>query len=186
VNPKRAAIFEATLDVISERGLHDAPMSLIAERADVGAGTIYRHFANKDDLIVRLYREIKREMAEVILGDYDETAPIRERFRALWINTLRYCLDHPKRTAYVEQFANSPMCRAEIEGALAEHFAPALCFFQYAVEQGVAKPMPFEMASAYTVGMAIVLAKMHLSGALALSDELIELAVDASWDAIKR
>ena len=39
---KRAAIIQATLELVSEHGFHGCPVALVAERAGVAAGTIYR------------------------------------------------------------------------------------------------------------------------------------------------
>ncbi|REJ05601.1 TetR/AcrR family transcriptional regulator [Microbacterium bovistercoris] len=57
-----AALFRAARDVFAERG-YDAPMSLIAERAGIGVGGIYRRYASKDDLI----RELRRSSLEDIV-----------------------------------------------------------------------------------------------------------------------
>ena len=46
-------------DIHSEHGFHGAPMAKIADRAGVGAGTIYRYFENKDVMIVELYRDLE-------------------------------------------------------------------------------------------------------------------------------
>jgi len=67
--------------LISERGFHGTPMSMIADKAGVGAGTIYRYFENKEDLILQLYLEIKRETGKALLAGYSEELPLRERFR---------------------------------------------------------------------------------------------------------
>jgi AcrR family transcriptional regulator len=39
---KREDIVWAAMELIAEHGFHGAPMAMIAERAGVGAGTIYR------------------------------------------------------------------------------------------------------------------------------------------------
>ncbi len=44
-----AALLEAAREVLSEQGL-DAPLDLIAEKAGVGRGTLYRHFADRSEL----------------------------------------------------------------------------------------------------------------------------------------
>jgi AcrR family transcriptional regulator len=59
---KRTLIMVTTLDLISEQGFHGTPISMIAQRAGIGAGTIYRYFANKEELINELFKEIKREV----------------------------------------------------------------------------------------------------------------------------
>ncbi|MCW0045609.1 TetR/AcrR family transcriptional regulator [Brevundimonas sp. BT-123] len=45
----RAALLQAARIVLSEQGL-DAPLDLIAEKAGVGRGTLYRHFADRTEL----------------------------------------------------------------------------------------------------------------------------------------
>ena len=47
---KREAILEAALELFAERGFHGTAVPLIAAKAHVGAGTIYRHF--KDKIVV--------------------------------------------------------------------------------------------------------------------------------------
>ena len=43
---KRDQIIYATRDLIFEQGLQDISMSQIAQRAEVGMGTIYNYFTN--------------------------------------------------------------------------------------------------------------------------------------------
>lgn len=45
----RAAVLEAGRAVFADQGL-DAPLDLIAERAGVGRGTLYRHFSDRTEL----------------------------------------------------------------------------------------------------------------------------------------
>ena len=183
---KKRAILEATLALISERGFHGTAMSLIADRAGVGAGTIYRYFENKEDLITQLCIEVKREMGQTLLAGYDEELSLRERFRTLWLNMLHYYLDHPQELAFMEQFDNSPYMKPEVEEALAEYYEPLARFFQHAFQEGVLKQMPLEMLRAYTLDVAVSLAKQHAAGDLVLDDGAKELAMSACWDALKR
>ena len=53
----RATIIEAARELIAEPG--DLKLSAVARRAGVGQGTLYRHFASREELIRALYdREI--------------------------------------------------------------------------------------------------------------------------------
>ena len=183
---KREAILEATLELISEHGFHGTAMSMIAERADVGAGTIYRYFENKDDLINKLYLEIKRQKGRAFLEGYSEARPLRERFRTIWLNMLQYYMDHPKELAFMEQFDNSPFMNEEVMKAFNEDFEPIMRLFQYASREGILKEMPFAMLGTFTIEVAAVLAKHHAAGNLMLDDETKELAMSASWDALTR
>ena len=49
----RAAIIEAAREVIAEPG--ELKLSVVARRAGVGQGTLYRHFASREELIRALY-----------------------------------------------------------------------------------------------------------------------------------
>jgi AcrR family transcriptional regulator len=183
---KRAAILEATLELISEHGFHGTAVSMIADRAGVGTGTIYRYFDGKEDLITLLYLEIKRQKGQAFLEGYSEDLSLRDRFRILWLNMLHYYIDHPQELAFMEQFDNSPYLTAEVQAAFAEKYEPLMRFFRSAFEEGVFKEMPLAMLSAFTAEVTVSLAKHHASGRLTLDDETKELAISATWDALNR
>ena len=52
----RAALLEAARSVFAAHGL-DAPLDLIAERAGVGRGTLYRHFADRTELALAVLED---------------------------------------------------------------------------------------------------------------------------------
>ncbi len=54
---KYEAIIEAALEAFSEYGYHDCPVSQIARRANVADGTIYLYFANKEEILISVFRE---------------------------------------------------------------------------------------------------------------------------------
>lgn len=62
----RIALLEAGEEVMSEKGIDAATMQEIAERADVGAGTVYNYFKSKDDLAVAVLENIMERLAERI------------------------------------------------------------------------------------------------------------------------
>ena len=60
----RARIVEAARELFAEHGL-DAQIDDIAEKAEVGVGTLYRHFPTKDDLVAALAAEHFAALAEL-------------------------------------------------------------------------------------------------------------------------
>ena len=72
MDDKRAAILTASLDLISERGFHNTPVSLISQEAGVSAGIIYHYFDNKEDLIDELYKKAKLDLVRAMLEGYAE------------------------------------------------------------------------------------------------------------------
>ena len=61
-------IMAAARAVFRERGYEDAPLSEIAERANVVEGSIYRYFENKRDLLVKVIEN----WYEGMLTDYEQ------------------------------------------------------------------------------------------------------------------
>ena len=53
----RKKLKEAALDVFSEKGVEAATVEDITEKADLGKGTLYRHFTDKDEMVVTLIEE---------------------------------------------------------------------------------------------------------------------------------
>ncbi|MBI2764944.1 MAG: helix-turn-helix transcriptional regulator [Chloroflexi bacterium] len=61
----RARILDAARQLLAERGI-EWEMRELAERADVGMGTLYRNFATKDDLFAAIAGELLAEAVGVI------------------------------------------------------------------------------------------------------------------------
>jgi AcrR family transcriptional regulator len=183
---KRAAILDATLQLVSERGFHDAPMSLIAKEAGVSAGIIYHYFENKDELIKDLFCALKEECGRAISAGYEASMPLWEQFRLLWVNAVQYFLQHPKEAAFIEQFANSPYYTPEMEAACMVYYEPVFQFAARARRELVIKDLPDQVLYALTLEVAISLAQKHTVGLVEVTDDLIELVVSACWDSIRR
>src|SRR5262245_2380546 len=81
---KADAIMNAALELFIKRGFYGTTVPEIAERAGVGAGTIYRYFDSKEALVNAIYREQKLKFSRFVLDEFPATAPTREQFRQLW------------------------------------------------------------------------------------------------------
>ncbi|MEO8602473.1 MAG: helix-turn-helix domain-containing protein, partial [bacterium] len=81
---KRAAVLTAALQLFSERAFEGTPMPLVAERAGVGAGTIYRYFASKEALGNAVFRESKLALQRHLLERRASGVLPRQEFGAMW------------------------------------------------------------------------------------------------------
>ncbi|RDK05601.1 TetR/AcrR family transcriptional regulator [Cupriavidus lacunae] len=59
----REALIRAASEVMTEKGMDGATMLEIAERADVGAGTVYNYFRSKDELAIAVLEEMMHDLA---------------------------------------------------------------------------------------------------------------------------
>jgi len=183
---KKAAVFTAALGLIAEQGFTGAPMSQIAERADVGVGTIYRYFAGKEDLVNALYLDIKARLAAHALRGYSDSMPVREAFRLLLGNTVRYLSDHPAEMSFTEQYENSPIITDATRQNFSQMIGPISGLFERASEQNLLRELPFEVLLVMVRGAALSLVKLQLSGGARLDDATLDGALDAIWDIVER
>lgn len=75
----RGALVEAAYRVITEKGVDAATMQEIAERADVGAGTIYSYFRSKEELAIAVIEKVMRRLAvriEQVTDTFDDPAQV--------------------------------------------------------------------------------------------------------------
>jgi AcrR family transcriptional regulator len=98
---KREAIFAAALELFAERGFHGTAVPLVAEKAKVGAGTIYRYFESKEALVNALYQSEKRLMLDALLADFPFDKPHREQFRVFFQRMASYAKTRPDRKSVV-------------------------------------------------------------------------------------
>lgn len=186
---KRDEIFRAALELIAENGFHGAPMAMIAERANVAAGTIYRYFENKDVLITELYRELEGKIKGLILEGYSTEKPIRERFLHLNSGLLRYFITFPLHFRYVEQFHNSPygvVCRRDKILGESDNQDVFKELFEDGLVQQVMKDLPILILFSLAFGPLLAVVRDHILGFISLDDALIDQTVVACWDGIRR
>jgi TetR/AcrR family transcriptional regulator, repressor of fatR-cypB operon len=186
---KRQEIIRASLELIAEHGFHGAPMSMIADRAGVAAGTIYRYFENKDALIMALYREIDERIGAVIMKDYQQDKPIRERFHHIFGALLRYFISNTCDFRYIEQFHNSPYGVALRRDIILRKTGDCYIYrdlFEEGVTQQVIKDLPMAILFALAFGPLKAVARDHITGFIVLDDALIDRVMEACWDGIRR
>jgi len=188
---KRRAIMKATMELIAEQGFHGAPTAMIAEKANVAIGSIYRYFESKDALIVELHREVENlAMKEIMLG-YDMEKPLRERYFHIARNMLNYMISHPLPFRFIEQFYDSPYGiklrrdRFFAETALDEKMDIMRGLYDHGRSQQIIKDMPLSVFFSLAFGALFNIARDHILGFIPLNEELIEVVVGACWDAVK-
>jgi AcrR family transcriptional regulator len=186
---KRDEIIRATLELIAEHGFHGASMAMIAEKAGVGAGTIYRYFESKDVLITELHRELEDKIMVVLQDGYPFGKPLRERFLYLIRELLRYFITNPLHFRYMEQYFNSPygisLHRDRLLGKSGNHDI-LMDIFEQGIEQQVLKEFPKAVLFSLAFGPQIFLMRDHILGFINLDKAMIKRTTEACWDAIKR
>ncbi len=82
----RADLLAAARTVFAARGYHEASIAEITELADVGVGTFYLHFRDKEAVLATLIEEGLREMMEQVTAAVAQRPP--EQRLALFIRAF--------------------------------------------------------------------------------------------------
>lgn len=184
---KREAIIQATLELVSENGFHGSPMAMVAQRAGVAAGTIYRFFESKDVLIAATYKYLEQRLHNKVLEGYPEQGCAREKFMHLSRVLVLQWISSPVEFRFMEQFHNSPygveLRRDKLLGKERD-----LCreIFEEALQTKMVKELPTPMLFSLAFAPLIFICRDHILGFLKLDDSLIQHALDGCWNAVKR
>ena len=182
---KQSALFEATVKLVNEIGFVASSVSKIAKEAKVSPATIYVYHQNKEELLVSTYVKIKLNLSRAILDDFDDTLPIRDIIKNVWLSMFAYMSEHPDYFIYTEQFANSPYTELVDKAALEKYFNPILDVLKRGVEQKIIKDVDPHLLGAFLFQPIFHLANPTKCHGFELNEDNIETAFAMAWDAIK-
>ena len=64
-------------------------MEAVAERAGVSRTLVYKHFANRDELVAAAYRREAAKLHQDLVAEVASAGPVEEMFRALLLGSMR-------------------------------------------------------------------------------------------------
>lgn len=182
---KRMAVIQAAMELIAENGFHGTPMSGIAKRAGVAAGTIYHYFESKDALIEATYALLEEQLLESIRQGYCEDSSVQERFLHIGRMLVSSFIVFPMKSRFIEQFHNSPYgVASRRERMLGKKNDLVSSLFEEARQQGLIKDLPLPVIFALAFGPLLLICRDHIFGLITLDDLLIEKIVKACWNAL--
>ncbi|MBI2706527.1 MAG: TetR/AcrR family transcriptional regulator [Actinobacteria bacterium] len=186
VEPKREAILDSALQLMSERTFHGCPVPLIAEHAGVATGTIYRYFDSKETLANAVYQRWKGELARRLLdGMADrEATPVhaRELFHLWWTSLTQFVTEHPRAFTFLELHHHEPYLDETSQSLALQIDVAAVQTIEQGQRDGAIRPgnPALLVALAYGAFSGLGRAK-HAFGDL-FEDSAFAEAEDAVWD----
>lgn len=87
-------------------------MSQVAKAADVGMGTIYNYFPNKEILINEIYKDIKGQ-EEALFLEVNKNQPIKTQFENYLTVLIEFFMHHPSYFNFLQQLEASPILTEE-------------------------------------------------------------------------
>ena len=171
--------------LVNNNGFHDAPMSKIAKNAGVSPATIYLYFTNKQDLINKLYLEMKASFSCQAFMGYDTNMPVRKGFEVIWNNIVNFKLNQVQESMFLSQCDNTPMIDEESRQEGLKHLQPLLDLWERGQEEGIIKSVSPYLLYAYTIYPLSFLQAMQQKEICRLNETDRLAAFQCAWDSIK-
>jgi AcrR family transcriptional regulator len=181
---RAAMVRRAFLDLVALHGFHGAGMAAVARRAGVAAGTIYVHYTGKDDLVLAVYREIKRDLGRAAVAGVDAAAPPRKRFGMMWRNVLAHLTADPDRARFLVQVDASPYAAVAHEAAMEDGDDPLLLAASAPDMVPLLTDLPLPVL--YDLGFASAVRLVAAGDPGGVDLFAIESLVTACWRAVTR
>lgn len=182
---KRDAILAAALDLFAERGFYGVTVPEIAQKAKVGAGTIYRYFPSKEALVNALYQAHKQELAAYFLSDLDLGGAPRAVFHQFWTRACAFARQKPRVLEFLELHHHAPYLDDKSRAIEEQLIGTALRFATQASAQRVFKDVPAPVLMAVVWDSFRALVQGGCDGRLTLDEPTCAQAEQCVWEAIR-
>lgn len=104
---REALILSATQTILHQHGYNYLTMDRVAEAVEYSKGTIYNHFASKEDLVCSLSCRCLTNLIDVFEKAYRYPGSTRERYSAIGIGYSLYHQLHPMDTQNIQTVKNN-------------------------------------------------------------------------------
>jgi TetR/AcrR family transcriptional regulator, repressor of fatR-cypB operon len=182
---KREAIMAAALDLFVERGFFGTAVPEIADKAGVGAGTIYRYFESKEALVNELYRQEKSRFAEKTLSEFPRTTIARELFRTMWNRMAKFAVENPKPFIFLELHHHASYLDKESQALEQRMLALFTNVVVAAQARGELKQGSPHLLMAIVMGAFVGVIRSCVEISSSLGDADWTLAEQCVWEAIR-
>jgi len=89
----RKKLKQAALGIFTEKSVDSTTVEEITEKADVGKGTLYQHFADKEEIVVNLVEDAVNHLIELIRSYDSVPETLEEMLEHLLDSHYRFSID---------------------------------------------------------------------------------------------
>ncbi len=178
---KREAVLDAALELFEERSYGSTPMPMVAERAGVGAGTIYRYFPSKEALANAIYRDGKQQLRRYLVDGMPEGLDPRAEFSWWWSQLFAFVRNHPAAFSFIETHHHAPYLDAESKAVGAPVDIAAIALAARGQAAGVIRDAPAGELIAMVFGAFVGLVRAAHDGHVTLDDDLCARTEETIW-----
>ncbi|MEW7290528.1 TetR/AcrR family transcriptional regulator [Aquimarina sp. 2304DJ70-9] len=180
------AIHKATIELVTKTGFSGLKMAEVAKKSKIATGTLYVYYSSKEELINDVYVVTKKEISEAIINSKYIKDTFYETFKAMWYGYFSYCLKHPDKMLFVEQFIYSGYI-SDVNITKADTYFESLDqFLMDGQKQGFIKDVDVEIIKAQLQGAIHEIVKMVVKGHIQLQKDGMNTCFIMAWNSIRK
>lgn len=153
----REKILEAARQLFAEQGFGETSVDGIAEKAGVAKGTIYTHFASKDELLITILRIGTNELTTKVHELMRQARPFSDRLKDVTWVFLEYIEhNHNFHRVYSVQkemlpalVSQAPEVRRDMFQQFKSFLSVLTIYMQEGIDSGFIRDIPAEEAAFY-------------------------------------
>lgn len=180
---KKEIILISALNLLTEKGVHNTPMSAIAKAAGTGMGTIYNYFPNKELLINEIYIDIKLKEKSVFL-DFNPVKPIKTQFENYLTSIIDFFIANPAYFKFMEQLQASPIITLESREEGSKSVAPVYQLLEQGQQARLIKNIEIDELLMFIGGSILAYLRWYFNQTKPKTSSL-KNQTKMLWDAIK-
>jgi len=182
---KRDDILNAALLLFVEQSYTGTTVPDIANKANVGTGTIYRYFESKEVLINDLYQYWVTELERTLIYKFPTKASIREQFHHLIHQIIAFAHRNIHALLFIDNNSGRHYLN-EHSRKMFNRILNYLCeFLENGKRQGLITPLPSNALIAIVYGALVYLYRIILDGGLEETPNLLASLEECCWNAIR-
>jgi AcrR family transcriptional regulator len=182
---RKEEIMAVAIELFVEKGFLASVNDLVT-RLGIAKGTFYHHFAEKETLIVEIYKTLMFEIEEKCVVPFHQEAQ-REFHKKVFAEIIKWFITHPVKYHYITIFETSPYIKKTI-GNVDETLEHPRQIVMQKVDMGILKAYPPDMITffdfAFTRGAALYF--LCKPNPLESFDNGFDAAFDMYWNGVSK
>jgi AcrR family transcriptional regulator len=180
---KKTAILDAALNEMVTKGFHGMKSVDISNQAEVGAGTVFKIFKNKQNLANEVLKRSHTRYNEFMQYVYDEPDP-KTQFDMIWTIFTKMIDSYPDDFIFYELHIHQDFIDKKTQGLKDELEDILNRWLGYWKRKKVLKSLPPLVMQSLILGALGRIIRNNQEGKCQVNKRMLNQIRDACWDAI--
>jgi AcrR family transcriptional regulator len=181
----RDKVMQTALQMVANGGFHASPMAELASVSGVAVGTIYHHFASKEDLMIALYLNASKNMSKALEATATSKLSPSKKVELMFLDLHAHLTKNALEFSFLDQFQSSPFAGHDAVESLFEK--NIMDVFKEGSKAGKMKKLSPDVLAEYFYNAVATAVRMQLTTQRKkVSKKDAATFAEMAWNAIKK